>query len=328
MKKTAQSPSNIAFIKYWGKTDSKTRVPTNNSVSMCLSNVYSTCTVEFDEKYQQDDVNFIDEAVVKEKELKRIYQVIERVRAKAGIITKAKVVTKNNFPKAAGIASSASGLSAVSMAAAGAAGLNLDKKELSKLSRLASGSACRSIPDGFVEWEAGNSPENSYAKTIFEPGWWKIADVIAVTDKKMKKISSTSGHKIADTSPFYKTRLAGIPDKIAKLKQAIKEKDFTAFGQILEQEALNMHAVCLTSTPAVIYWSGATMNIISTIVSAREENIVEAYFTIDAGSSVHVICQQQDAAKVTKLLQAVDGVTKIYSNQPGIGARFIENHLF
>ena len=89
-----------------------------------------------------------------------------------------------------------------------------------------------------------------------------------------------------------------------------------------------MHAVCLTSTPAVIYWSGATMNIISTIVNAREENIVEAYFTIDAGSSVHVICQQQDAAKVTELLQAVSGVTKIYSSQPGIGARFIENHLF
>lgn len=327
-KTTVKAPANIAFIKYWGKADPKTRVPANNSISMCLSNLYSLCTVEFSPKYHQDEFVFLDEKVVLDEEKTRVLEVLDRVRKLAGTQVKAKVVSKNNFPKATGIASSASGLSSVTMAALGSLEIYLNEKELSKMARFASGTACRSIPSGFVEWKRGTSEANSYSVSLFPKNHWQICDLVAVVTHEMKKVSSTEGHKIADTSPFYQARLKAMPAKIKALKAALKNKNFTKFGQISETEALNMHAICLTSTPMVWYFNTSTLEIIRQIIELREDNKIESYFTIDAGPTVHVICQEKDASKLKSILEKINGVSQVSLNYPADGAKYIQDHLF
>ena len=322
MKATAKSPANIAFIKYWGKTDLKTRIPKNNSISMCLSDMFSVCTVEFRKDLKKDEVEFKGEKIVKKRELERIIKTLDRVRKLGKTSLRARVTTENNFPKATGIASSASGLSAVTVAALGALNIKMNTKELSSLARLASGTAGRSIPDGFVEWVKGSEETESYSEQILPVDWWEVCDVVAVVTKKMKKVSSTEGHKLAETSPFYKERLKGMEKKIIRIKKAMRERNFSKFGRIVEDEALNMHAICMTSQPSIIYWSETTVKIIKEVMRWREEDL-ESYFTIDAGPSVHVICEKKQAQKIKKRLLKVKGVERAVVNNPSTGARLL-----
>src|SRR3989344_2439626 len=175
MKSTAIAPSNIAFTKYWGRKDEKLRLPMNGSISMCLSNLLTTTTVEFSEKLKADDIIINGER--REKEALKVSKHLDRIRKLAGISTYAKVVSQNSFPTATGLSSSASGFAALTVAGAKAAGLNLSEKELSILARQGSGSACRSIPDGFVEWIDGDTSETSYAISLYPPEHWHIVDV-------------------------------------------------------------------------------------------------------------------------------------------------------
>ncbi len=328
MKATAIAPANIAFIKYWGKTDPQTRIPLNDSISMNLSGLYTVCTVEVGQNLTKDEIEFVGEKTVWPEELARIVEVLDRVRAMAKKNFFAKVKTQNNFPKATGIASSAAGFAALSLAALSAFNIKLSEKELSIFARQASGTACRSIPDGFVEWKRGTNTSDSYARQIFPPDYWQIGDVVVILTSEMKKVSSTAGHKLAETSPFCQVRLAGIDEKISRIKQLIREKNFSAFGQMIEDEALSMHAICLTSTPPVIYWEPTTIKVIKAVMDWREKGEVESYFTIDAGSSVHVICQNQDIQKVAKRLESIAGVQKVVINFPARGAALTKNHLF
>jgi len=328
LKATCIAHPDIAFIKYWGKKDEKIRIPKNNSISMILSKFKSTCTVEFDKNLKKDQIFFKKEKQVTKRGLQRIKKVLNRVRKKAKENLKAKIVTQNNFPKGVGIASSGSGLSAVTMAAASAMGLNLTKKELSILARLASGTACRCVQDGFVEWKKGVSHNSSYSHQLFSPDWWKIADVVAIVSKKMKKTSSTSGHNLAKTSPFYQERLKNLPKKIKDIKKAIKNKNFSLFGSILEKEALNFHAICLTSNPPLLYWNPTTLAIMRKVQQWRNAEHVEAYFSLDAGPTAHIICQKKDAHRIKNKLKTIKGITKVSINYPSKGARIINKHLF
>lgn len=328
MKATAVAPANIAFIKYWGKSDSKTRIPHNSSISMNLSHVHSKCTVEFDPLLKQDDVGFVGEEIVKPKEIERIIVMLDRVRKFANKKLFALVKTRNNFPKATGIASSASGFAALSLAALTAIGKKLSGKELSIFARLSSGTACRSIPDGFVEWKKGTSSETSYAYELYSPDWWEICDVVVVVSKKMKKVSTTEGHRLADTSPFYQARLAVMNEKISQLKKYMYNRNFSSFGKLIEEDALNMHAICLTSTPALIYWEPKTIEIMKQIIEWRESKEVESYFTIDAGPSVHVICEKKNVNQIQEKLKDVSGIQQVIVNSSSIGARLSDKHLF
>lgn len=328
MKATAVAPANIAFIKYWAKADPVLRVPQNNSISMNLSDLFSTCTVEFNEKFTKDQITFLGEEVVTENELKRISEALDRVRNLKNISPKARIVTKNNFPKATGIASSASGFAALTLAALAALDIKLEEKELSRLARLASGTACRSIPDGFVEWEKGTGPDDSYASQIFPPDYWQVCDVVAIVTDKMKKVGSTEGHTLAVTSPFYKARLEGIDEKLSEIKKFMKAKDFSKFGKLIEDEALNMHAICLTCAPPLLYWEPTTIAIMKKIIEWRENGELEAYFTIDAGPTVHAICEHKNAETLKSKLTKIEGVRQVIVNTPARGAYLVETHLF
>lgn len=327
MKTTAKAPTNIAFIKYWGKKNEVLRIPENDSLAMCLDKEFTVTTVEFKKDLKKDQV-IINNQKAKDKEKERVVQHLNRIRKIAKIKLFAKVASQNSFPTAAGLASSASGFAALTLAASQAAGLELSEKDLSRLARLASGSACRSIPSGFVYWQAGYSDKTSYAYSLYPPSYWDLRDLTIIVKSEKKKVSSTKGHQLAGKNPFLKARLKLVKSNLKIIKKVFKNKDFSLLGQVIESEALSLHSVMLTSQPALIYWQPTTLAVIHKAIELREEGIVESYFTIDAGPNVHLICQKKGAAKLKREIQKVLGVKKIITNHPARGAHLINKHLF
>ncbi len=176
---TAVACANIAFIKYWGNRDDALRIPANGSLSMNLDGLYSQTRVTFSAGQEQDSL-ILNGVAAAGPALQRVSRFLEIVRQMGGVNLPAQVVSRNNFPTGAGIASSAAAFAALSLAASQAIGLDLDEKQLSRLARRGSGSASRSVPGGFVEWLAGSSDEDSYAVSIAPPTHWDLRDCIAI----------------------------------------------------------------------------------------------------------------------------------------------------
>lgn len=326
MKATAKSPANIAFIKYWGRRDKTLNIPENSSLSCNLNNLSTITTVEFSEKYKKDDI--LIDGKRDDIEVERIISHLDKIRELAKIDLKAKVVSKNSFPNSSGLASSASGFSALALAGSTAAGIKLSEKQLSMLARLGSGSASRSIPDGFVEWNKGISHETSFAKSIYPADYWDLSIIVTIITKDKKDVKNTIGHTMALASPFYPTRLQGIDEKIKKMKKAIKNKDLKTFGEILEAECLNFISIHLTSTPYIIYWEPATIKIMKLCRKLRNEG-VEVYFTMDAGPQPVLYCEPRNTKKiVNRLKKEVKELKKVVLNKPHHGARIVNKHLF
>jgi len=327
MKATAIAPSNIAFIKYWGKKDEILRLPTNGSISMNLSALLTTTTVEFSDKYKEDIV-FINGQVVNEVKRKRVVEHLDRVRKFGQKKLRAKVVSINNFPTSSGLSSSASAFAALTLAVVTSAGLKLKEKELSILARKASGSACRSIPDGFVEWFEGTTDASSWARSIYPLSFWDIKDIVVIVDRKEKDVSTTEGQKNAFSSPFFKLRLLRINDKIAKLKKFLKEKDFENFGKLVEDEALELHAMIMTANPSLIYWLPETLRLMRLVRVWRSRGI-PVYFTINTGHDIHLLCEGKNKLRVfAKLEEAGIEKDNIIVNSPAEGVKLANNHLF
>lgn len=320
-KVTVVSPSNIAFIKYWGKKNPELNIPFNDSISMNLSDCLTTTTVEFNEKYKSDEIT-IDGKEVEGIKKERVVKIIDIVRGMSGTSLFAKVVSKNNFPSDAGIASSAAGFSALALALSSACGLKLDQKKLSALARMGSGSASRSIPDGFCQWKKGKDNKTSYAVSIAKPDFWDIRDIVAVVSDSQKKTGSTEGHELATTSPYFANRIKNIEKRTAKLKKALLARDFETFGSLVEEEAVDLHVMAMTSHPPVFYWNKGTMEVMNAIFDLREKGTL-CYFTMDAGPNVHVICLGEDEKKVKSVLKKLPSVHFVISNKAGKGARVI-----
>src|SRR5512143_1990611 len=196
---TAQAAPNIAFIKYWGNRDNTLRLPMNGSISMNLDGLYTRTTVSFQHSLPFDEL-IINGHEITGTGLSRVSYILDIVRGMANINEHAEIVSENNFPAGAGIASSASAFAALALAGSKAAGLNLTEAELSRLARRGSGSASRSIPGGFVEWQVGTADEDSFAFSIASAEHWKLMDCIAIVSASHKKTGSTEGHAIAPTS--------------------------------------------------------------------------------------------------------------------------------
>ena len=325
MKSTARAHSNIAFIKYWGRKNEELRLPTNGSISMNLSNLHTTTTVEFQENLEADlvEIDYKMDTI----EIERVSNHLDRIRKIAGISTHARVQSINSFPSGTGLSSSASGFAALTMAGAQAAGLMLSEKELTILARQGSGSASRSIPNGFVEWKDAETSENSYSYSLYPADHWDIVDIVAVVSKEKKDISTSLGQQRVDTSVFFQTRLAHIQEKINICKTIISKKDFTQFGKIIEMEALELHAIMLTSWPSLIYWLPQSISLMKQVKKWREEGL-EVYFTVNTGQDVHILCKKKDEERVISKLATLENIVKIISNSPSRGAYFIREHLF
>jgi len=148
-----------------------------------------------------------------------------------------------------------------------------------------------------------------------------------LVSRRSKKVGSSEGHSLVLTSPFFEARLREIAGRLRRLKQALGRKDFRIFGEIIEEEALNMHAVMMTSKPALFYLEPVSLAVMHKVVAWREEGL-ESYFTLDAGPTVHIICQGKDSKKLAQQLKAVSGVMELVDNEAVVGARVIEENLF
>jgi diphosphomevalonate decarboxylase len=318
---TAQSHPNIAFIKYWGNRDNTIRLPVNGSISMNLDGLSTRTTVSFQPSLPFDEL-IINGHEVTGAGLGRVSYILDIVRGMADIHDRAEVMTENNFPSGAGIASSASAFAALALAGSKAAGLNLSEPELSRLARRGSGSASRSIPGGFVEWLVGTTDEDSYAFSIAEADHWKLADCVAVVSASHKKTGSTEGHAIALTSPLQAARVADAPRRLDICRKAILKKDFDAFASIVELDSDMMHSVMMTSTPALHYWKPASLSVMNAVRQWRGDGLPVCY-TVDAGPNVHVICPESEAHIVDKQLREINGVTDVLVARAGGAAKFV-----
>lgn len=326
MKATALAPSNIAFIKYWGKKNDELRLPMNSSLSMNLSGAHTVTTVEFNANLTQDDVTILD-ADFSESEIKRVVGALHTIRKQTGESLFAKVVTKNTFPKGAGAAASASGFAALTVAAVSASGAKVSEKELTIMARIGSGSACRSIPSGFVEWVEGSISSDSYAYSLYPPDYWDLRDVLVIVDSNMKKVSTTAGMEQITTSSALPARLAAIPKRMKLVKEALQHKNFQQLGEVIEEDCIDMHHVMQTQQPPIHYWIPTTEVIMKAVVAARKVGL-QAYFTIDAGPNVHIMCEGKDEADVIQLVSTISGVQTFIQNRVAQGTQVIDAHLF
>jgi diphosphomevalonate decarboxylase len=320
---TAQASPNIAFIKYWGNYDNTLRIPMNNSISMNLDGLFTQTTVSFQPSLPFDEL-IINGHEVAGTGLERVSYILDLIRDQAKISDRAEVMTTNNFPSGAGIASSASAFAALALAGSRAAGLDLSQQDLSRLARRGSGSAARSIPGGFVEWQAGSCDEDSFAYSLADTDHWKLVDCVAIVSASHKKTGSTEGHSLAPTSPLQAARVTDAPRRLEICRNAILNCDFDAFASIVELDSDMMHSVMMTSTPALHYWKPASLEMMNRVRAWRAEGIPACY-TVDAGPNVHVICPEAEAPMVDKRLREISGVQNVLVARVGAGAQIVKN---
>jgi diphosphomevalonate decarboxylase len=320
---TAQASANIAFIKYWGNRDNILRIPMNGSISMNLDGLYTRTAVSFQPSLPYDELIINGHDVAGAGRV-RVSSILDLIRGLANIKERAEVITENNFPSGAGIASSASAFAALALAGSRAAELDLSERDLSRLARRGSGSAARSVPGGFVEWQVGGSDEDSFAYSIAEPSHWHLVDCVAIVSASHKKTGSTEGHFIAPTSPLQAARIADAPRRLDLCRNAILNCDFEAFASIVELDSDMMHSVMMTSTPALHYWKPASLEVMNRVRRWRAEGIPACY-TVDAGPNVHVICLETEADVVEKRLREIPGVQDVLVARAGGPAQLVPN---
>jgi diphosphomevalonate decarboxylase len=321
---TARAGTNIALVKYWGKRDGALNLPATGSLSLTLAGLGSETRVRFG--VEQDRV-VADGVPAEPAFAERVHRFLDLVRERAGLRLRAEVTTTNSVPTAAGLASSASGFAALALAATRAAGLTLPPGELSALARRGSGSAARSIFGGFVEMAAGSRADgaDAQARPLLAPDAWDLRLVVALTTGARKAIGSGAAmERTAATSPYYPAWVATTERDLDEARAAVAARDLAVLGRVAERSALRMHACALGAEPAILYWNGVTVSAIEAVLALRAAGTA-AYFTIDAGPHVKVLCRTEDAPTVEGALRAVPGVTRTLVAAPGPGAQPVED---
>ena len=323
---TAIAHPNFALIKYWGKSNIRLNIPAAGSISLTVNKLATETTVNFNAKLKDDDIR-LNGKQANNPELNRIRSFLNIIRKMAGESRYAEVISSNNFPTAAGIASSSSGFAALSLAASGAIGLKLTSQELSAIARRGSGSAARSIFGGFVELVAGDRADgrDSIAKPITDEKFWPLSILIAITSLDSKKIGSTKGMNLtSETSPYYAAWVESTLQDLPEMRAAIETRNFTKVGEMMEHSCLKMHGAMLSARPGLIYWNVGTLEVIAAVKNLRQQGH-EAYFTIDAGPQVKILCQEQTKPFVLDALSECSHVAEVIATRPGSAAYLKED---
>jgi diphosphomevalonate decarboxylase len=320
---TARATSNIALVKYWGKRDVALNLPSTGSISLTLDRLATETSVHFDPGLNAD-VFELNGAPAGAKGA-RVERFLDLVRTHAGIETRAQVRSRNDFPTGAGLASSASGFAALALACDAALELGLSLPELSVLARRGSGSAARSLLGGFAEMRPGSAPDghDAFAVALAAPDHVPIRLVVALTTLEEKDIGSTEGMQRSEaTSPFHAAWLASVPNDLADMRAAIAAADLERIGTLAESSCLRMHAVMMGARPPLLYWNASTLGAMHAVRDLRKQG-TGAWFTIDAGPQVKVLCDTADLATVESALRSIDGVHGLISAAPGAGAQVL-----
>ena len=335
-----KSPSNIALVKYWGKTDPQ--IPKNSSISFTLSNCCTTTSLEYSPKTTPSksfDFEVYFEGEKKTSFHPKIESFFQRVVDYIPFIKdySFKIVTENSFPHSSGIASSASGMSALALCL-----MDIQKeldpeltegeffRKASFLARLGSGSAARSLEGPLVVWGghpdiygSSNLSGIPYAGDVHEV-FKTFHDTILLVDKGVKQVSSTVGHNLMIGHPFAEARFSQAQDHMSQLIPILKEGNLDSFIKIVEREALSLHAMMMCSDPYFILMKPNTLEIIERIWTFRKSSGTHICFTLDAGANVHVLFPEKDKNLVdefinTELINFCEN-QQIISDKAGMGA--------
>ncbi|NHM06742.1 diphosphomevalonate decarboxylase [Flavobacterium sp. CYK-4] len=312
------APSNIALVKYWGKKAHQ--IPANPSISFTLNNCKTITSVVFEKKSTDEDFSFelLFEGKPKEDFKPKIEKFLERIATYCLYLKQYHftIDTRNTFPHSSGIASSASGMAALSMNI-----MSLEKvlnpkmtddyfyQKASFLARLGSGSACRSIKGKAVVW--GNHAEINGSSDLFgvefpgqiHPNFENYQDTILLVDKGEKQVSSTVGHNLMNGHPYAENRFHQAHSNLSKLKMVLENGDLQSFIEIVESEALTLHAMMMASMPYFILMKPNTLEIINRIWNFRKQSNIPVCFTLDAGANVHVLYPQKNKVEILQFIQ-------------------------
>ena len=319
---TASANTNIALIKYWGKVDEVQAIPATSSLSLTLGGTRTTTTVSFDGGDGTADSVTINGSSSSGAELARVSRFLDLVRSRSGITAAATVTSRASVPLAAGLASSAAGFAALAAAASRAAGMDLDDRELSRLARRGSGSATRSIFGGLVRWNAGHDDASSYAEPVACE--MDLAMVVVVLSKSDKPISSTRGMRATmSTSPLFPAWVEASGKDLQVALEAVRAGDLERLGEVVEGNALGMHATMMAARPGIIYWLPQTVAALHGIRAMRQEGL-PVWATIDAGPNVKVLTEGARAEEVAAALRDRLSGTTVSVRRPGGGVRIEE----
>lgn len=316
-KVTAVAHANIALIKYWGKRSRPENLPAVGSISLALEALKTETTFQFVPGLE-DDRCILDGKEMNDQQKGKVSDFLDILAGTSGRM-KARVVSRNNFPTAAGLASSSSGFAALTKAAAYALQIEDNPVLLSKFARRGSGSAARSIPGGFSEMKIGSdmSGKKDFAVQLYDENYWDIRVLIALVSTDPKETGSTEGMiRTARTSPYFDSWVRASNNDLAEMREALKTKNFSRMGELAEYSCMKMHGLMMSSRPPLLYWNPVTLEMIQLIWSLRRQGL-PIYFTIDAGPQVKVLCRPDHIQEVRKNLQSINGISTIIESKPG-----------
>jgi len=319
---SAVAHPNLALVKNWGKRNPTLNIPATGSISATLGGFASRTRVTFFEEAGPDRIQLNGQEADSGTGL-RICRFLDLVRREAGFAGAAEVVSDNDFPTAAGLASSASGFAALALASCRALRLDPSPGELSILARRGSGSAARSLHGGFVELKVGSRADglDTVAVQLAPEAHWDLRVVVAITREEPKEISTTEGMvQTADTSPYYPAWVSSHEPDLGQARQAILARDIEALGQVAECSTLKLHGAILAARPGVIYWNGATVEVLTAIRQLRRKGL-PVFFTVDAGPQVKVFCLPEVVAQVEHVVAAIPGVRRVLVSGMGGAAQ-------
>ncbi len=325
------SPSNIALVKYWGKFG--VQLPCNPSISFTLKNSFTTLSLEVLEN-GAPGFEFIFEGKSNQKFQEKIAKFLSTQTYRFSWLDSyyLKIESSNTFPHSSGIASSASSMSALCLAIMSADEFITNKKYSteefyqlsSQLSRLASGSASRSVYPGLASWgetEAIVNSTNEYASayTSAHSLFTNYCDSIIIVDANEKSVSSRIGHSLMESHPFKQQRFAQGRANLTRLISALESGDLNTFIDVVEEEAMTLHALMMTSRPSYILLHPESLRIIAEIRAFREKERIPACFTIDAGPNIHLLYPKVHAKRVREFIaEKFNGLNCIH-DEVGMG---------
>ena len=311
MKATAIAHPNIALIKYWGKRNIALNLPSVPSLSLTLSVFYTQTTVTWGSTRDR----FLLQGEEKSEEAQKVFRFLDRI---APSRPPCLVVSENNFPTAAGLASSASAFAALALAGSSAAGKDYSHKELSILARQGSGSACRSIWGGWVEWNRGIEPDgsDSHGIPLAPVEHWDIRMIVGVVSDQKKPIPSRTAMKqTAETSPFFPSWCNTAQEDLDIAREAVLNRDIHTLGEQMEHSTMKMFSTMFSTKPAIHYWKPQTLAILEQIRSLRARGI-PCWATMDAGPNVKILSTPEHADKIISAIEKYCLKTYVLSAGP------------
>lgn len=316
MSRQAIAHPNIALVKYWGKRDLELNLPAVSSLSLTLDGFRTVTTVE----RSSSDAVFVGPARASDRFAARALRFLDTlVPGRPPVVVK----TESNFPAGAGLASSASGFAALTLAAAATFDQDLSLQRLSAWSRRGSGSACRSFWGGFVVWDRGTRADgsDSHGHPLAPREHWDVAMVVAIVATGPKAVGSTEGmERSRQTSAYYEQWVATAEADVAEGREAVLARDLDRLGAVMESSTLKMHATMHTARPPILYWQAGTVACLHAVAGLRDSG-TSAWATMDAGPQVKVLCAASDAETVRDAL--APHAAAVHILRPGSGARLV-----